>query len=637
MSFVSAEYQAYTNRIRNLSTDAAADIDAMQSFTPDFSSLQYEISTELLDNLEVPELSLDNVTAPDYVDPGTLFTGVAPTLKPGVDFDDGSGLRNLGSAPTPSFGDFVARSPTPPNLVLPDNPGPAPAIDPIDAPDTVVVNYPDPPPLIDLGDLGVAPDFDIDEFSEELPNFVRPAELQDLFYEEVAQNRAIFDARALEYVVNQNLRDAFNRTLIDGEGTGLPRVVETEIYDRAAADEIRAAEDARLRAESEWSSRGFQLPGAAVLAAVREANYTAQQNIARRSRDLNIEFAREQIQQYRFVVEQGLRYEVDLYNIYIAIDRNARELATAHYDILRSIITTAISVYELDIAVYRAKFEAFESNVRVALGRIEAYRAQLETARLKSELNTQLVGIYEAQIRGESLKIDAYRSEVEAYSARLRGELTKIEAFSAVVNAYEAEIRGATAAVQQYEAEVRAEATRAQGYEAQVRAYVARVQGFEAQVNAEATKTSSINDVVRAQAQIYQTEVDAWAAGVNADTRRVESAVSKFRGEIEAYVAQLNSSEAQERLKTLGFEKEVEKAQLVIRNEIANIDRALQVLTTASQLELQKLSDAARINAQLASASMASLSLSANLSGSDSFSAGSSTSCSTNYSGIIGG
>lgn len=76
---------------------------------------------------------------------------------------------------------------------------------------------------------------------------------------------------------------------------------------------------------------------------------------------------------------------------------------------------------------------------------------------------------------------------------------------------------------------------------------------------------------------------------------------------------------------------------MIVANEIKNIDRALAQLTTSSELELARLSDSAKINAQLAAASMASLSISATLSGSDAWSAGSQSSCSTSYAGSLTG
>ena len=141
---------------------------------------------------------------------------------------------------------------------------------------------------------------------------------------------------------------------------------------------------------------------------------------------------------------------------------------------------------------------------------------------------------------------------------------------------------------------------------------------------------------IDANRRAFLEQVAAWSAGVDADVARVNASVEQFKAEIAAYTAMLSRDETQARLDALGFEKELEKAKLIVANEIKNIDRALAQLTASSELELARLTDAAKINAQLAAASMASLSISSTLSGSDSWSAGSSSSCSTNYSGSIG-
>lgn len=631
--FVSAEYRAYTDRVRNLSTDAAADIAAMESFTPDFSSIPFEVDTTAFEAIDTPQLTLDDISAPSFAVPAPAFNTLPPELRAGLTIDDGSGILAVGPAPEPSFGDFESRIPAPPNITIPSAPSPAPEIDVSGAPDAVVVREIDLPNLGLVGAIGDAPDIILDEFDRDLPVFEQPStELQDIYFADVTMQRGQI-SELLEQHAQGGARSLLAEMYLGG--TGLPIPAQTAIME-AQYERQRQLGDAAIRqAERDWAARGFSLPGAAVQGARREAEFEAQQNMGRANRELAVEFYRERVNNVRFALEQGLGYEGQLMNIYLQLDSNARELANGHFEVMRSIYTVFTALYELQIRAYTAEINVFEANVRIALGRVDVYRAQIEAERTKAEVNAQLVNVYESQVRAELARVEVYKGQIEAYDSRIRAELGKVEAFKAKVDAFEAGVRGAVAEASLYDSQIRGETARAGAHEVQVRAYNARVEGFRARVEAEATKTRSINDVVKAEAEIYQSQVDAWAQGVNADTRRIEASVSRFRGEIEAYIAKLNTSETAARLEALGFEKELERAKLVVEQEVANIDRALRTLTTASTLELQKLSDAAKINAQLAASSMASLSLSASLSGSDSFSSSSSTSCSTSYSGVI--
>ena len=106
--FVDKEYTAYTDRIRNLSTDAAVDIAALSQFTPDFSSLSFEVSTEPFEAIRVPELLLPTGEAPLYEAPDTIYT-TSPPGDPNIgNLDNGSGISGI-DVPDPDYGEFVTR------------------------------------------------------------------------------------------------------------------------------------------------------------------------------------------------------------------------------------------------------------------------------------------------------------------------------------------------------------------------------------------------------------------------------------------------------------------------------------------------------------------------------------------------
>ena len=634
--FVDKEYSAYTDRIRNLSSDAAVDIAALSQFTPDFSSLTFEVSTEPFEDVSVPALGLPDSDAPVYTDPDLIYQ-TAPPDEPNLsDLDDGSGIRQVGAVPTPDYGVFTTREFAPPNITLPPSVGPAPALPNREEPDSPTVTLPDNILLNPIDRPGPAPEISIADFAVAIPLFEQPSSaLQDVYFADHAskadQVAAFVSAQAELPEVRAALTSALN-----GEGIIVPAWVQSEAFDAARSRAIEGSRQAQYDAVNQWAARGFDLPGAGILAANIEAGRTLTAEQARINAEiLNTTYV-QAVETYRQLIAQGLQHEAAMHSIFVQVDSNARELANGHFAVLQGIYNVSIALYDLQIKVYQAEISAFEANIRIELAKIEAYNAQLQSLKLQSDINLQEIERYTAELKASETLVGIYTAQVSAFNGLIQSDLAKVSAFNAKVNAYSAEVDALTKEIDVYEAQIQGEATRAQVYGTTVDAYRARVEGYAAQLSAEATKTTSINDVVKAESDIYKSQVDAWSAGVQTDVARINASVDQFRARVDAYSAELSRDETAGRLQALGFEKEIERAKLIVENEIKNIDRALAQLTTSSELELARLSDSAKINAQLAAASMASLSISASLSGSDSWSAGSSSSCSTIYRGSIG-
>lgn len=635
--FVDREYQAYTDRIRNLSTDAAVDIDALTQFTPDFTSLSFEVSTQPFDDIDAPVITLPDGDPPEYVEPDSAYDEAAPNAPPPRTFDDGSGITAVGSAPAPDYGTFTLRDIAPPDIVLPPSVGPAPVLPVRDEPDSPPITLPDDLVLRPIDQAGDAPVIDIINFDKDIPLFDAPSDaLQDVYFSDHAAKADQVAAFVSSQAGLPEVRAALTSAL-EGEGIIVPAWVQSEAFDAARGRAIEGSRQAQYDAVNQWAARGFDLPGAGILAANIE---TGRQLTAEQAR-INAEILNttyvQAVETYRQLIGQGLQHEAALHSVYVQIDANARELANGHFAVLQGIYNISIALYDLQIKAYTAEISVYEANIRIELAKIDAYNAELASIKLQSEINTQEIEAYLAKIKASEAIVDIYVAQVSAFNGLIQSDLAKVSAFNAKVNAYSAEVDAVTKEIDVYEAEVGAEGTKAQAYGSTVDAYRARVEGYTAQIGGEATKTKSVNEVILAESEVYKTQVDAWSAGVTNDVRRVEASVSQFRGQIEAYTAELSRDETAGRLQALGFDKELEKAKMTVANEIKNIDRALAQLTTSAELELSRLSDSAKINAQLAAASMASLSISATLSGSDSWSAGSTSSCSTSYSGSLTG
>jgi hypothetical protein len=635
--FVDKEYTAYTDRIRNLSSDAAVDIAALSQFTPDFSSLTFEVSTEPFDAVDVPVIALPASDTPAYVGPDTVFNTAPPADLVTREFDDGSGITAVGDAPEPDYGTLVTRDIPAPDIVLPPSVGPAPVLPDRIEPDEPVLSFPDDIVLRPVPDAEDAPVLVGDLFDKDIPLFQPPSvALQDVYFEDHTLKQGEVAAFVSAQAELPEVRAALSSAL-NGEGIIVPAWVQTEAFDAARGRAIEGSRQAQYEAVNAWVARGFELPGVGVLAANVEVGRQLTAEQARINAEImNVTYV-QAVETYRDLIGKGLQHEQALHQIYIEIDANARELANGHFGVMQGIYNISIALYDLQIKAYTAEVAVYEANIQIELAKIEAYKVSIDALRLRSEINLVEVEVYKAQIEASEQLVNIYATQVSAFNGLIQSDLAKVTAFNAQVNAYSAEVEAVTKEIEVYEVEVRAEGVKAAVYGTTVDAYRGRIEGYSAQLGAEATKTTSINSVVLAESEVYKTQVDAWSAGVTTDVRRIEATVAQFRGEIEAYSAELSRDETAGRLSALGFDKDIQKATLIVQNEISNIDRALAQLTTSSELELQRLSDSAKINAQLAAASMASLSISASLSGADNWSAGSSSSCTTSYSASLAG
>jgi hypothetical protein len=455
--------------------------------------------------------------------------------------------------------------------------------------------------------------------------------VQDLFFPDMNTAATQLAQSFTENAIQPAVRDALN--LMTQGGTGLPAELEQALFDRARERITEDVQENVEKARDDWAARGFTLPGAAVAGAVLEARHQGLVEKGRINRELSINYHNQEIENLRFVVQQGLQYEVQLLQVYAEAYDIGRRVAEGHAGVLRATAEIAARMHEINLAIYTAEIEVFRAKVELELQKVQKYRLEIDAERAKADTNDALVRQYEAQIRAELAKVDIYRGRIDAYGARISAETAKIQGFSAKVDAYVAQIRGEATKTEVFSAEVQNEQARVQAQQALVDGYRARVAAYEAEVQAQATRTRSINEVVESQARIYATEMDGYVAALNAETRRIESAVTVFRGQVEAYQAQLAKLETDGRLRLAGFDKDLAREQAALQQQSGDLDRELESLRSATQLELQKLSDAARINGQLAAASMAALSLGAQVTASDSVSSAGSSSCSTSFYG----
>lgn len=553
---------------------------------------------------DISTAALDRLTAPNVVPP------TAPPIA-------------IPSAPVLSFPSLEATLPT---------------IDNVEIPVYVGEPLPEVPTLYELN-LPDMPDIDFDEYTLERPDFIPPSVgLQDNYRTNIGELEAILHAHILDPVYASThaagVRDWFDRAFGTG-GTGVHPVVERMLFERAYDREELSSARAMAEAQRAFAARGFELPGATLLANVREAEHRNRLEKGRLNRDLTVRVHELEVENIKFAVTNAIALEGQLIAQHTQIFELAKAMADGQWLVAKGIYDNAIDLYRLQLQIYTADIDAYKSRMQIVLAELDAYRTQLEGQRIIGSLNEQLVAIYRAELEGVLANVEIFKAQVQGAEAQIRAQLSGVELYRAQVQGYTAELESLNTRVAVYDSQIKAEETKTRLYSAQVDAFGKRIDAFQTQVSAEATKIDAQTRVVESDTRVYSAQVEAWRAGLAADNESLRAAVEVYRGQLQAYEALLNREQYRVTGESRNFELELTRERARVEQELKQVDQAIEQLKHVSNVSLAATDGAARVNAQLAASAMSAISVSASMSSSDGRSASDSRSCSTNYSGLL--
>lgn len=560
-----------------------------------------------------------NITEPDF---GRLTS----VNKPAVNLPPQPNV-NIPTAPTLSPIDF---DPTPPTL------------EDIQTPQAGTYLLPEVPTLESLN-LPTAPVIDFDQFAVTRPEFTDPtSELYDNDYVRNANESraAIFTQVDDAFITAQNEHNLRNvdgdkaltriGAMLDG-GTGLPPAVEQALFDRGISREEISSQQSVVQSYDEWASRGFTLPGASLLAAVREARQRNRDNRGQINRDITIQFHQQEIDNLRFAVQQGIALQGQVFDQYIQMHTSGREMADRAFDVARAIFDARLEIFRVQLQIYQADIEAFRERLQAELAKLEIFRAELQAEQVRGEINEQRVRIYVARLQAVDTQVGIFRSQVEAANSQIEAQKSKVELFQGRIDAYKTSLEGERVKFDIFDTQVNAEQSKAQVYEAQVRGFAEALRGYDTEARVEIAKIDARNRDNEARLGRYRTEVDIWAQQNAAKLSKLEALTDVFQANISKYNAELGAEQfrlqGESRNKELILEQE--RAKLAARLKVG--DQRIEEMRHATSLGLESITTAATVLAQLAASAMSAVNVSAGIS--NSLNSSSSWSSSYNESG----
>jgi hypothetical protein len=513
-------------------------------------------------------------------------------------------------------------------------------------------------PSLDLGSLGVAPEFTDSEpnindvvppnpFSENAPDKPETASftfpevynpsfpvlpvLQQITLPEVpALDFELFSANLPEKAIN-SIENSFNwnedtfsnevindttNALLDRlqGGTGLSPTVERAIWDRARAREEINSVRSKQQQLIEFAQSGFKRPQGSHFAALDFFMQETQNKIADLSREIAIKQAELEQSNLQYIIKTIIAHEELLYRIYQ--DKITRQFDSLKYtqDVAIEIFKAQLQSLSLNIEIYKAYTIAFEAKLKKQLALIDTYKTEVEAQQLVGTINEQTIKVYLGELDGLKIGADIYKTNVQAIAEQIQAEALKIQSFKTEVEAYSAKVEAKKAEYSGYAERVRGELGKASVYETKAKAYAAKIEGYASKAKA-ITSVSEFNvEKSKTYLQAYQAQLDSILKAVQAQSASNQAALSLYEGQARMFSAEVGAEAARfdSDIKTIEeiIQANRARADVALKNAEINITNAYQ----AANLHVEAEKAGASVAAQIAAGSLAALNIGAHMS-----------------------
>jgi len=303
------------------------------------------------------DLTLPQITPTSF---GTITSNIPP--RPGLE-----DVPEIGELVIPEFQSSVSSLsiPTAPAWTAPSAAPQRPDVGDVDLPDAPTLALPTMPTLTEIA----VPTFEgvsLPVFDATAPEFEGTPLVGVLQWSEPTYYPEILDE------VLTVIRGLWSGT------SGIPPAVEQAMVERAMSREDMIASRAIDDVADEFSGRGFTAPTG--MQAAREDQMRQELTVKKLAlnRELTIEFAKFQIENVRFGVQQAIAAE----NVYVNVFLNS---AQRMFEAARYQLDAQLNIYNAQVALFNAKMNGlqisaavYDTRVKAELSKIEVFKAEIE-------------------------------------------------------------------------------------------------------------------------------------------------------------------------------------------------------------------------------------------------------------------
>lgn len=459
---------------------------------------------------------------------------------------------------------------------------------------------------------------------------------------------------------------------------GLPDGVVNALFnkprERLARETKRAMQEVQVR----WASRGFSLPSGVLDKQIGAILDDENIKVSELNAEIFVNATKEQMEQLRFAITQGLALEQHTFNIFDNMIKRMFEVARYNAEAEFKVLDYHIQIFNANNDSYRMAVDIYKAKLEAVLSKLTIFKAKIDAQSAIGQLNGQLLEVYKAKLQGVQMnaevfktlmqgagvkmdaiktQIEAYRTDLQAYGEALNGEKLKFELYktrldgenvkadigktqaqiyATQMDAYKTQVESENRKLDAYDSIVKAELAKVQIYDTQVKAYAERLRAYQSQGDLGLKQIQIKTDIAKAYLSKYGAELDGYKANLQANLSAVQNHTETFRASVDAWRSKIQ-------MQVTGLETQSKWTDMQTRTNIAHSEMQMKQYEalmknaqTKAQIALESAKATGGFAAQLAAGAMSaghiSASISASGSASNSVSKSESTSTSHNYS-----
>lgn len=479
-------------------------------------------------------------------------------------------------------------------------------------------------PDLQLPELSALQQIQVPEFTfEQLPDFDGlPPDAANIKAPEVFID---WDEPEYESEILEDIVGKVKRWMKTG-GTGLPANIENALFSRTRSRQSKETERAVQEAVSDWSSRNFTMPPGMLVKQVAAIREQGGLQAADLNREIMIEAAKWEIENMRFMVQQGIALEQMNQNLHSNLANRLLEVAKLGIETKINVFNAEISLFNIQNAAFETLSSVYKTKLEGALAKLTAYKTQVEAQSIVGQLNEQMVQVYRAKMEAVASNVELYKAKIQGASIRSDIIKNRFDAYRSEVQAFGELIAAEKTKVDAYEAQTRAESAKASIFDAQARAYASTIQAVQAKAGIKSDQIRLKMEAAKTWISKYAADVDGYKAGLQAKLSEIQNNTAAFSAQVEAWRAgagvSISNAEMQSRFADMNTRTNIQYSQMQISEYQAKSD---QIIKNA-QIALESAKALGQYTAQLAAGAMSAAHVSASISGSGSTSTSSSRS-----------
>lgn len=459
---------------------------------------------------------------------------------------------------------------------------------------------------------------------------------------------------------------------------GLPDGVVNALFNKPRERLARETKRAMQEATTRWASRGFSLPSGVLDKQINAILDDENLKVSELNAEIFVNATKEQMEQLRFAITQGLALEQHTFNIFDNMVKRMFEMARYNAEAEFKVFDYHIQIFNVNNDSVRMATEIYKSKLEAVLSKLTIYKAKIDAQSAIGQLNQQLLEVYKTKLQGVQMntevfktlmqgvgvkmdavktQIEAYRTDLQAYSEAINGEKLKFELYktrldgenvkaeigrthaqiyATQMDAYKTQVESENRKLDAYDSIVKAELAKVQIYDTQVKAYAERLRAYQSQGDLGLKQIQIKTDIAKAYLSKYSAELDGYKAHLQANLSEVQNHTETFRASVDAWRSKVQ-------MQVAGLETQSKWTDMQTRTNIAHSEMQMKQYEalmknaqTKAQIALEQAKSVGQFSAQLAAGAMSaghiSASISASGSASNSVSKSESTSTSHNYS-----